>query len=183
MFFLVFLVMFNIKKGSIAAYSSSWYFNLYTNLYTSYITVLSNNLKPKGCTKDFFITWRSLIPHRYQFTSITSRSTSYFLFIFWMFFFFYGETLLLVLFNYSTLTDTVQSSSFFLVKQHVVFMISTSSSKLLSCINFYIFFLTSSAFVYILNLRYSYSYDYFRLSAVNSNLIITVAFLYAVFFN
>ena len=175
--------MFNVKKGSIAAYSSSWYFNLYTNLYTSYTAVSTNNPKSERYAKNFFSTWGKLIPHRYQFTSITSRSTSYFLFIFWMFFFFYGETLLLVLFNYSTLTDTIQSSSFFLVKQHVVFMISTSSSKLLSCINFYILFLTSSAFIYILNLKYSYSYDYFRLSVVNSNLIITLALLSTVYPN
>lgn len=125
MFFLVFLVMFNIKKGSIIAYSSSWYYNIYTNVRAS---LLSNVLKKNN----FFLNWKHLSLNRYQFTSVTSRSTSYFLFIFWLFFFFYGETLLLVLFNYSTLTDTIPSSSFFLIKQHVVYLIVTSSTKLLT---------------------------------------------------
>jgi hypothetical protein len=56
MFFLVFLVMFNVKKGSIAAYSSSWYFNLYTNLYTSYTAVSTNNSKSERYAKNFFST-------------------------------------------------------------------------------------------------------------------------------
>jgi len=174
MFFLVFLVMFNIKKGSIVAYSPNWYFSIYTNLRTSILANYNN--------KSFSKNWKTLFLNRYQFTSITSRSTTYFLFGFWLFFFFYGETLLLVLFNYSTLTDTIPSSSFFLIKQHVVFLLITSSTKLLSCINFYIFFLTSTAFVYILNLRYAYNYNYFSLSTLNSNLIISLTLLYVIFF-
>ena len=143
MFFLVFLVMFNIKKGSIVAYSPNWYFSIYTNLRTSILANYNN--------KSFSKNWKTLFLNRYQFTSITSRSTTYFLFGFWLFFFFYGETLLLVLFNYSTLTDTIPSSSFFLIKQHVVFLLITSSTKLLSCINFYIFFFNFNSFCIHIN--------------------------------
>jgi hypothetical protein len=99
---------------------------------------------------------------QFQFTSITSRSTSYFLFSFWIFFFFFGEQLFLVLFNYSTLVDSIISSSFFTIKQHVTFLLITSPSKLVTHINFYILFLTTCSFLFLFNLNYATQYAYFR---------------------
>jgi hypothetical protein len=97
---------------------------------------------------------------------------------FWIFFFFFGESLLLVLFNYSTPIDTITSSSFLVIKQHVIFFIQTSSVKLLKYINFFIFFLTLNAFFYMINLNYSYNYNYFMQSTLNSTLIIVLTYLY-----
>lgn len=102
-----------------------------------------------------------LLNYRYLFTTITSRSTSYFLFSFWLFFFFFGESLLLLTFNFSALSDVISSSSFFTIKQHTVFYLNSISVSLLSSISNYIVFLTTASVVYLINLNYSYSYRYF----------------------
>jgi len=165
MFVLVFLVMFGPKKGSIVAYSSAWDFN-----FSKHTQALGYYHSSETSTKSIDHSLR----YRFHFTTITSRSTSYFLFSFWLFFFFYGETLLLIVFNYSTPIDTITSSSFFTIKQHVIFFLTTTSTQLTSHINFYIYFLTSCAFMYLTNLNYSYNYNYFRQSALNSGLILTI---------
>lgn len=102
MFVLVFLVMFGPKKGSVVAYVSAWDFNFlkHSQAIVHYIGSTSANSLLHS------------LKYRFHFTTVTSRSTSYFLFSFWLFFFFYGETLLLVVFNYSTPIDTITSSSF-----------------------------------------------------------------------
>lgn len=148
---LVFLVMFGPKKGSVVAYKSGWGFNnqlwLTMRLRELSLTALKINL---------------ISTYRFTFTTITSRSTSYFLFFFWLFFFFFGESLLLVTMNFSNLTDLISSSSFFTIKQHTVFYINSISNSLLSGISSYITFLTISAVVYLTNLNFSYTYNYFR---------------------
>ena len=166
MFTLVFLVMFGPKKGSIIAYLSSWDFHFKDQTYatSSNSKSLSQNLS-----------------HRFQFTVVTSRLTSYFLLSFWLFFFFYGETLLLIVFNYSTPVDTITSSAFFTIKQHVIFLLTTTPHKLITYINFYIFLLTSCAFCYIINLNYSYNYNYFRASTINSGLVYVVVLVMLLF--
>jgi NADH:ubiquinone oxidoreductase subunit 5 (subunit L)/multisubunit Na+/H+ antiporter MnhA subunit len=162
MFMLVYLAMFSTKKGSIIAYESSWGFS-----FNAFSAGLSHN-----CNK-----LQHSLGYRFQQTSVTSRSTSYFLISFWLFFFFYGETLLLVLFNYSTPIDTISSSSFFGIKQHVVFFLTTTPTKLINFINFYIAVLTASAFLYLTNLNFSYNYYYFRLSFLNTTLVTFVSIL------
>jgi hypothetical protein len=163
MFMLVYLAMFGVKKGSIIAYESSWNFNF--NHFTQSLVSL-----PKS--------YLDLLGYRFQQTSVTSRSTSYFLISFWLFFFFYGETLLLVLFNYSTPIDTISSSSFFILKQHVIFFLTTTPTKLVSLVNFYILVLTTSAFMYLTNLNYTYNYNYFRLGLFNSTVALISAFTF-----
>ena len=162
MFILVFLVMFDVKKGSIIAYKSVWHFNPIENFYS-----LFKLFKTKYISKNSTVnlTYSSLF--KFSFTSVTSRSTSYMLFSFWVFFFFFGESLLLVVFNYGTPIDTITSSSFFTIKQHTVFLLNTNSSKLLSHINFYILLMTSLSFTYLVNLCYSYNYSYFKHYTIN----------------
>lgn len=143
MLMLVFLVYFGPKKGSIVAYRSGWFNNLDS------VIKVSNK------------TW-SEISYRFHFTTITSRTTSYFLVTFWTFFFFFGESLLLVTFNFSTTVDTVTSSSFFTIKHHPFTYMSTFSATLMYHITFYIVFLTTSAILYLVNLNYSYNYNYFK---------------------
>lgn len=160
---LVYLAMFGTKKGSIIAYESSWNFS-FNHFSTSFASSAKNI--------------QTLLGYRFQFTSVTSRSTSYFLITFWLFFFFYGETLLLILFNYSTPIDTISSSSFFTIKQHVIFFLTTTPSKLVNYINFYILVLTTAAFTYLTNLNYTYNYNYFRTSLVSNCIVSTVALIY-----
>jgi hypothetical protein len=167
MFTLVFLVMFGPKKGSVAAYSSAWDFNLLKHSQALMYYLRSSSSQSAIHT----------LKYRFHFTAVTSRSTSYFLFVFWIFFFFYGETLLLVVFNYSTPIDTITSSSFFTIKQHIIFFLTTTSTQLTSHINFYIYFLTSCSFMYLINLNYSYNYNYFRQNTINSGLVLSLAIL------
>jgi hypothetical protein len=164
MFILVFLVMFGPKKGSIIAYLANWDFK--NNLQLSGLLQISNGSKVQ-----------SLLKYRFHFTSVTSRFTSYVLFTFWIFFFFYGETLLLVVLNYSTPIDTISSSSFFTIKQHIIFFLTTTSAKLTGHINFYIFYLTSCAFMFLINFNFYYNYNSLRLNYINSSLLSTVTLL------
>ena len=100
--------------------------------------------------------------YRFQFTTITSRSTSYLLFFFWTFFFFFGECLFLILLNYIILFDSVTSHSFFLIKQHIIFLTNSLSLKLTNSINFYIYFLTTSSILYLINMNFIISYNFFK---------------------
>jgi hypothetical protein len=67
MFTLVYLAMFGVKKGSIVAYESSWNFNF--SQFASALAATPAHLK-------------SVFGYRFQQTSVTSRSTSYFLITF-----------------------------------------------------------------------------------------------------
>lgn len=98
--------------------------------------------------------------HRFQFTSITSRTTIYLLFSFWCFFFFFGEILLLLTFNYNTLTDLIPSNFFMSTKSHVIFLLQNGSTYLNEVIFFYILFFTTCALLFLLNLRYSFNYTF-----------------------
>ena len=158
MFILSFIVMFGFKKGSIITYRSAWGSLLENQKFLVY-----NNLNKSNAlstVKLFFF--------RFHFTVITSRSTSYFLFFFWIFFFFFGESLLLLTFNFITPIDTISSNSFFLIKQHIIFLTLSLSSKLASSINFYIYFLTSLSFFYLINLNLLLNNNIFRLSKISS---------------
>lgn len=168
MFVLVFLVMFGPKKGSIVAYSPNWDFKN---------TIQLSGLLLTGHGKII-----NLLKYRFHFTTVTSRFTSYVLFSFWIFFFFYGETLLLVVLNYSTPVDTISSSSFFTIKQHIIFFLTTTSAKLSGHINFYIFYLTSCAFMFLSNFNFYYNYNSLRINYVNSFLLNTLVIL-VVFFS
>lgn len=162
MLMLVFLVMFGPKKGSVVAYKSGWYnlLDYQTNAAILKFRSITNGGSHNWVNSLNLLTYSIL--YRFNFTTITSRSTSYFLFSFWIFFFFFGEILLLLTFNFSTPVDTISSSSFFTIKQHTAFYLNSISNTLLYHINIYIYFLTSSAIVYLINLNYSYSYNYFR---------------------
>ena len=163
--------MFGPKKGATAAYSSAWDFTF--NLSTAQLLYYVRQLTAAPALSN-------LLMYRYHYTSITSRTTSYLLITFWTFFFFYGETLLLVVLNYSTPVDTITSASFFTIKQHVVFFLTSTSTQLTNHINFYIYFLTLSAFSYLMNYNYSYNYNYAQQSFLLSS-VVNVFVLFHVF--
>lgn len=166
MFILNFIVLFSVKKGSIIAYRSAWGSLLSEQIYLIFyklknsVFLVNNNIK--------------LFNYRYHFTVVTSRSTSYFLFSFWIFFFFFGEFLLLLVFNFTTPIDTITSDSFFLIKQHIIFLTETMSSKLGSSLSFYIYFLTSCSILYLINLSYASNYNFYKLGTASATIPILI---------
>ena len=162
--------MFNTKRGSVTVYRSGWYSLLLTQASLLQATMSISSIQ----SKIVHITKATL--YKFHFTIITSRSTSYLLFMFWLFFFFFGESLLLLLFNFTTPVDSINSFSFFNIKQHIIFLTDSLSSSLVNSINFYIYFLTSSAFLYLINLNYMTSYSYYW-GNVTSSLLIFIIFI------
>jgi hypothetical protein len=122
----------------------------------------------------FYPSFSESLIFKLQFTVVTSRSTTYLLLLFWLAFFHFGETLLLIVFNYSVTVDSINSSSFMLIKQHVPYALNSVSAKLLSQVNFFIFLLTPLAFTYLLCLGYSGKYKFFQYSSI-SNCILLIA--------
>lgn len=185
MFILSFVVIFGLKKGSASVYRSLWDFSpplLYKTYYYRYYcskpSLIKNNLVPKAQLWPYLTYFTSMQSHR---TAITSRTTTYFLFFFWIFFFFFGEFLFLIMFNYSTPVDTILSSSFFTVKQHVIFLTNSLSSKLILTINFYIYFLTSCSILYLINLNFMYNYRFFISAKYNLSIPFFILVYWVIF--
>lgn len=171
MFLLIFIVIFGPKRGVLSTYSSFWNFRFY---YISHTII--NFLKRR--TSRYNLEYHATLA--YQFTIVTSRSTIYVLFFFWCFFFSFGETLFLILFNFSTLTDAVPSDFFFFFKTHTVFALNNHNIFLSSTIMFYILFFTFCAFIFLINLYYSFNYFYLKLTYVFD--LILFLFLFIFFF-
>ena len=152
MFILVFVVIFGPKKGIYTTYAAFWNFKYY-NLSQIIINFLNNKYNNSSLLN--FYTF-----YRFQYTIVTCRTTIYLLFGFWLFFFFFGESLLMILFNFSTITDSVSSDYFFIFKNHNIFALNYFSTNLSNTIMFYIVFFTSSSFIFLLNMRYNFNYFY-----------------------
>jgi hypothetical protein len=159
MFILIFIVSFGTKKGVLASYSGSWY-----PIYRISLQQLLNFSVKEGLLGAKLNP--SLYLYRFQHTNLTSRFTIYVLASFWCFFFFFGESLLLLTFNFNTLTDLIPSGFFVFTKSHVIFNTFSSSAFVGDAIFFFIVFFTASAVAFLLNLRYSFSYSYSRSTAV-----------------
>lgn len=152
MFILVFIVAFGPKKGTLLTYSSFWY----SHFIQSFNMIINTFTKP--------INYKELthaLSYKFQFTIVTSRSTIYVLFIFWCFFFFFGEFLLLITFNYNTLVDLIPSSFFTTIKSHIIFLMENNNDFLNNTIFFYITSFTLYALLFLLNMRYTFNYNYF----------------------
>ena len=152
MFILLFIVAFGTKKGTLATYSFAW-----TPLFSNSFLLLTNS---KGSFRDSLLDIKRSYRYRFQHTALTSRPTIYILLTFWCFFFFFGESLLLLTFNYNSLTDLIPSSFFTFIKSHIVFMTLSSNNFLNDSIFFFIIFFSTSAFYLLFNLRYTHSYNY-----------------------
>ena len=155
MFLLIFIVIYGPKKGIISTYSLFW--NINFNFFNK-----NNLLKFKYKFK--FQNWLnnlniSLI-YFFQNTILTCKTTIYLLSLFWIFFFFIGEYLFFIIFNFSTLNDTIASNFFFLLKSHIIFYLNTNSLFLSKIIFFYINFFLFFSLLYLLNLKYQINYLY-----------------------
>jgi len=172
MFTVTFIVSFGAKKGNLSAYSSYWYSNFKSNF-----QILTNYFLTHNPQSNFLNSLKDKMLHRFQFTIITSRTTTYLLFTFWCFFFFFGEILLLVMFNFNTLSDVIPSHFFISTKNHVIFWLNNSSSKLSEVIMFYIVFLSLCSFNFLFRLDLSLNYTYFRAES-SSDLIFIGSLLF-----
>ena len=167
MLMLLFLALFGPKKSSVATYITYWGLKLkdYWFLYYNKFNISSPKqpaLLESRCLGELaFSTNLTII--RFQLTSVTSRLTVYILFAFWIFFFFFGNTLLSVLLNFNTLSETILSSSFTTIKQHIIYTAFTSTMWLSRIIFFYIITLTAFSLFFLLNIRYTFTYNYFYL--------------------
>lgn len=170
MFVLLFIVGFGPKRGNRSSYSLFW--NISHNFNYQIILNSINNL---------FLTFKAYnqySTHRYQFTIVTCRTTIYVLFIFWNFFFFFGESLLVLLFNYSSVVETIQSNFFFSLKSHPTLTLQTSSVDLNFLIMFYIIVFSISAFIFLLNLKFSFNYTYIKFFTILDGLFFFIFFYF-----
>jgi hypothetical protein len=173
MFILVFVVIFGPKKGVYTTYASFWNFKYY-NLNQIIINFFNKNYNNLNFLNFYTI-------YRFQYTIITCRTTIYLLFSFWLFFFFFGESLLMLLFNFSTITDSVASDYFLFFKNHNIFSFHQFSTNLSNSIMFYIIFFTSCSFIFLLNMRYNF--NYFYLNSVFFFDFLFLSFIFYLFFN
>ena len=168
MFILVFVVSFGTKKGTLASYSFAW-----DSVYTkSFLPVLNSTLSGSQNLKAVSASY----VYRFQHTALTSRPTIYLLTAFWCFFFFFGESLLLLTFNYNTLTDLIPSGFFVFIKSHVIFAVDLSGAYLNEVIFFFILFFSTTAFTFLMNLKYTYTYGYLRSASLLDALALVVIF-------
>ena len=152
MFILVFLVFFSTKKGTLLSYRVTWLpFFLQT-----FQALRITTFRPFSLFNLFIYN----ATYRFQHTALTSRSTIYLLVLFWCFFFFFGESLLLVVLNYNTLTDLIPSGFFIFTKAHLLFMTLSFNSFISDMLFYFILFFALTAIMFLINLRYTSSYNY-----------------------
>lgn len=160
MLMLIFLVLFGPKKSNLNVYTLFWNLKL-----KDYLSIYYNTWKSTNQSSSII---KNIITHntnvvRFQLTAVTSRTTVYVLFLFWCFFLFFGNSLLMILLNFNSLSETIFSSTFTTIKQHTIFTMSTSSAWLSNTIFFYILVLTLMSIFFLLNLRYTFTYNYYYL--------------------
>lgn len=148
MLMLLFFAVFGPKKSAVGVYSLFWNYKNFYNFFFSFKTLKTIN----------FFSFNYI---RFQFTAITANLTSLILFLFWLFFFFFGESLLLLLFNFSSTNDAISGSYFLYFKNFTLFNFFMLSNKLHLSLNFFIYFFTFCAFTFLLKLRYNFIYRYF----------------------
>ena len=72
MFILIFFVAFGVKKSNLVTYRVFWSFTYYDNLFVLI------NFSPRHVSNNL----RNFLYHRFQFTAVTARPTTYLLFTF-----------------------------------------------------------------------------------------------------
>lgn len=170
MFTLIFIVVYGPKKSPLQVYAHFWKFQ-----FADLINLLVNFKNNKFSLNSFL----SISTALNQFSPITGRFTVCLLFSFWLFFFFWGEHLLLVIFNYSSVTDSVVSNFFCSFKSHFIFSLNSSGQQLFYIVNFFIFFSGAAALIFLLNLKFTFSYLSFENTYFSEILVFSFILLYA----
>lgn len=151
MFFLTFVVIFGPKKSPINTYFIFWNLNFFIN-YKLLINFFKFNINLTNLNK------KNLF--KFQYTIFTSKTTSFILLMFWIFFSFFGEIFYLILFNFSSLNETIDSNFFFFIKNHTIFFLQTFSNHLSNTIFFFILYFTMNSFFFLLNFKINFLYLY-----------------------
>ena len=165
MLMLVFFVYFGPKKSTPSSYGTVWSFQFYNKL----TTLFHFSLVQTGAASRHLS--HSLLS-RFQMTLITARPTIYVLLTMWLFFYSFGNFFLSIMFNFNTLTDTIPSGCFSYIKTHTIYMTESSNVFLSDTLFFFIVFLLSSAFLFLVNLRYNFNYSYFKLNFTQETLFL-----------
>ena len=162
MFILLFFVVFGVKKSNLGTYRTFWFFAPLEDLFVLTSTGLRAKILPKTSGSRDLIKLKlgGYLTHRFQFTAITSRSTVYLFFFFCFFFFFFGEFLVLLLINFTNLSDSLPANSFFSLKSHFVFDLQSYSFLLTKNLLSLIVFFSFAAVFYLLGLKWSFTYFY-----------------------
>jgi len=168
MFILIFVVFFGLKKGTIITYKNLWNFHYF---FYNFLIINKNSIN-KMIRNNLY---------KYQFTIITARSTIVLLFFFWLFFFFSGESLLSLIFNFSTISDVINSHFFLILKSHNLFFLNAISVNLNKIIMFYILFFSFNAFLFLINIKYSNYYLLFSNNWYNEFIYI-IFIIFIIFF-
>lgn len=163
MFTLIFSVVFGPRKSVLNVYFDGW---KTPNLALKYFFLGSTTLKVPSNTILFL-----------QNTNVTGRLTVWVLFLFWNFFYFFGEYFLSLIFNLSSISDSVIGSFFFYEKSHFIFNLKSSSQLLSQLINFFIFFFGLSSFLFLISLKFNFAYSYFK-AAANTDFFILLVFFF-----
>ena len=155
---LVFFVYFGPKKSTAASYRTITSFQVFkTQTALIWSTPSTGTKVPLKRVVHYLIT-------RFQHTLITARPTIYLLFTMWIFFYSFGNFFLSVMFNFNTLTDTIPSSAFTIIKTHTIFMTESTNLFLSETLFFFIVFLLASSFLFLINLRLNFNHSTFRTS-------------------
>lgn len=183
MFILIHVVLFGPRKGNLASYSSYWTFLFTKNNQLTVNSAEKSTLyqvqKPYTPTLVSNNAALVMVPG-FQFTSVTSRLTTLVLCTFWVSFFCFGETFMLILFNYQTLTDLIPSSFFTNTKTHSVFQTPwVASTKLSDLVMVLIIFFTTCSFIYLSTLSHFANYKYLTTVLISEVvLLLTTIFLF-----
>ena len=165
MLILTFIVIFGAKKGVLATYFSFWNYSYYANIFLFLNSKINKKINV-------------LLSHFFQFSIITSRTTVYILFFFWLFFNFFGEFLILILFNFINVVDSIKSDSFFYLKYHPFFSLNFFSVVLLNNLNFVIFFFFILSVLFLSDLKRNSEYFYLTNFIIASFAIFLFIFIY-----
>lgn len=149
---IIFIAVFGPRKGVLLAYQSFWNFNYY----------ILTQLLFHATNKDSYKKLNKYLLFRFQFVLLTCRPTIYILFTVWFFFFFFGEIFFLIVLNFSTLDDVILSDCFTRVRNHSTFSFQSTTEALVNTISSLIMFFTFLSFYFLLNLKYQFSYSYFK---------------------
>lgn len=195
MFILLYVVIFGLKRSNISSYSTHWSysysfkshisrFSLY-EIYTK-IQVWSLSSFYKKNKINYFSkilnNCKGLFTAKFRISIITSIPTVFILFFFWLFFFFLGESFLLLIFNFSSILEPVNSNFFINFKHSSPFILQLTSLKLLNILYFYIFFFFLFALIFINSFKFNFNYLYLNYSFVLDFSIIIFSLILSFFF-
>ena len=154
---LVFFVYFGPMKSTPSSYQTVWTFHFIPRLTNLYYSIYYN--QSSGGHKFLHKLAHSSL-YRFQLTLITARPTIYLLTAMWLFFYTFGDFFFSLIFNYNTLIDIIPAGSFTFIKTHTIYMSESLNVYLHDTIFVFILFLLSSAFLFLINLRLTFSYHY-----------------------